>query len=202
MNCVELEQSLAEVEVGGSVEQRAHLRICPECAALVKELDLIVEAAASLQAAEDPSPRVWNSIEIALRKEGLIRTQRPLVSSFRARWGAVRWLVPIAAMLLLSLGIYLHRQQTTDQVAIATVATPLAKPADFNDDDLMQEVAENTPAMRAQYQENLRQVNESIRDAQGMVQASPNDEDARRMLMAAYQQKAMLFQLAMDRSLQ
>jgi hypothetical protein len=55
--------------------------------------------------------------------------------------------------------------------------------------------------MKTQYEENLRQVNASIRDAQGVVDESPNDEDARRSLMDAYQQKSMLFELAMDRSL-
>jgi len=68
MNCVELQRSLAEVEDGSGVEQRVHLRTCPACSALVKELDLIIAAAGELQAAEEPSPRVWNSIEIALRR--------------------------------------------------------------------------------------------------------------------------------------
>lgn len=202
MDCVELELSLAEVEDGSSVEQRAHLRACPACSALMKELDLIIEAAGNLQAADEPSPRVWNSIEAALRKEGLIRPQRPVVSSFGARWGAVRWLVPAAAMLLLSLGLYLHQQQTRNEFVAHEGAAPLVKTADLDDEELMQEVAENAPAMKTQYAENLRQVNESIRDAQGLVRESPNDEDARRMLMTAYQQKEMLFQLAMDRSLQ
>jgi hypothetical protein len=44
-------------------------------------------------------------------------------------------------------------------------------------------------------------VNESIREAQGFVDESPNDQDARRSLTDAYQQKSMLFELAMDRSL-
>jgi hypothetical protein len=81
------------------------------------------------------------------------------------------------------------------------VAVPAANSSDLNDADLMQEVVDNEPAMKTQYAENLRQVNESIRDAQGVVDESPNDEDARRSLMDAYQQKSMLFQMAMDRSL-
>ena len=64
MNCVELRQSLAEVEDGGSVQQRAHLRACHACSALVRDLNLIVTTAGQLRAADDPSPRVWNSIEI------------------------------------------------------------------------------------------------------------------------------------------
>jgi len=44
-------------------------------------------------------------------------------------------------------------------------------------------------------------VNEYIRDAKSSVAANPNDDDARRALMDAYQEKAMLFELALDRSL-
>jgi hypothetical protein len=205
MNCVELEQSLAEVESVGSVEQRAHLRACPACSALVTELNQIIAVARQLQGAHEPSPRVWNSIEIILRQEGLIRPQRagrPIVPSFSIRWGAARWLVPAAAMLLLALGIYVRRESLPNQLAEhAAVTVPVANPSDLNDDDLMQEVAANSPAMKTQFEENLRQVNESIHDAQGMVDESPNDEEARRSLMDAYQQKSMLFEMAMDRSL-
>lgn len=208
MNCVELQQSLAEVEDGSNSEQNAHLRMCPACSALVNELELIVAAAGRLQEADDPSPRVWNSIEIALRQEGLIRAQhnRPLLPSFSARWGAARWLVPGAAMVLLAVGIFL-RQQSRQETAGTTLTTASAvnrsdlTQGDLNDEDLMQEVADNSPSMKTQYQENLKQVNESIRDAQHLVDESPNDEDARRSLMDAYQQKSMLFEMAMDRSL-
>jgi len=206
MNCVELRQSLAEVEDGSGVEQRAHLRACPACSALVGDLNLIVTAAAQLRAADEPSPRVWNSIEFALRQEGLIRPlrpARPLIPSFSARWGAARWLVPAAAMLLLALGIYVRRESLPNQVARqASVAMPAANPSDLNDDDLRQEIANNTPEVKTQYLENLRQVNESIRDAQGVVDEAPNDEEARRSLMDAYQQKSMLFEMAMDRPLE
>jgi hypothetical protein len=69
----------------------------------------------------------------------------------------------------------------------------------LNDDDLIQEVALNEPTMQGAYEENLRRVNESIRDAQIVVNENPNDEDAHRSLMDAYQQKSMLFEMAMDR---
>jgi hypothetical protein len=204
MNCVELQRSLAEVEDGSSMQQRAHLSTCRDCTALLEELNLIVAAASELQAESEPSPRVWNSIEIALRQEGLIRPQRrgaAGVPSFSARWGAARWLVPAAAMLLLALGIYVrNHSQSTTFIQQASVVAPAANASDLDDADLMQEVSANAPAMKTQYEENLRQVNESIHDAQGMVNASPNDEDARRSLEDAYQQKSMLFELAMDRS--
>ena len=205
MNCVELQHSLAEVEDGSTIEQRAHLMDCPACSALVKELDVIIEAAGRLQGADEPSPRVWNSITIALRQEGLIRPQREArsaASSFTARWGAARWLVPAAAMLLLALGLYVrHQSSPTPLAQEASAVAPVARSSDLDDDDLMQEVAANAPGMKTQYQDSLRQVNDSIREAQGFVDESPNDQEASRSLMDAYHQKSMLFEMAMDRSL-
>ena len=206
MNCVELQQSLAEVEDLSGAEQRAHLKACPACSALVQELNQIVAAASELRAADEPSPRVWNSIEIALRREGLIRPQtahRVPVASFSARWGRARWLVPAAAMLLLVVGVYQRQESSSTRSSQdAAVVAPVVNPSGLNDEDFIQEVAENTPALRIQYEENLRRVNDSIRDAQSALDESPNDEDARRSLMDAYQQKSMLFQMAMDRSLE
>jgi len=205
MNCVELQQSLAEGEDTRTLEQEAHLRACPACSELVGELDVIVEAASRLPGADGPSPRVWNSIEAALRKEGLIHAPGAHRPSFAARWGAARWLVPAAAMLLVVVALYERHQllpnETSPQGSLATRATPVAHAnlSGLNDDDLMQEVEDNAPTMRAEYAENLRLVNESIREAQGLVDESPNDADARRLLMDAYQQKSMLFEMAMDR---
>jgi hypothetical protein len=202
MNCVELRESLAGVEDGSTPEQRTHLRTCSDCSELLEELNLIVVTAAELQASDEPSPRVWNSIELALRQEGLIRPQnaarRSPLPSFSARWGAARWLVPAAAMLLLAVGIYERHTALPDQIRQEATALTPVNVSGLNDDDLIQEVAANAPALQGQYEENLRRVNESIRDAQSMVNENPNDQDARRSLMDAYQQKSMLFEMAMD----
>jgi anti-sigma factor RsiW len=206
MNCVELQASLAEIEHGSSAEQRAHLKTCPECSALVAELNLIASAAIELRAADEPSPRVWNSIEIALRQEGLIRPQRvsrSLLPALSSRWGWARWMVPAAAVLLIAVGVYVRQHSLSRQLAGNTApaaVTDLAV-AGLNDDDLLQEVAQLSPAMQAQYTDDLRHVNQYIQDAKSIVASNPNDEEARRSLMEAYQEKAMLFELAMDRSL-
>jgi hypothetical protein len=204
MNCLELQNSLAEVEDASTVEQRAHLMDCAACYALVQELDLIIEAAGRLQGAEEPSARVWNSIATALHDEGLIRPQRPIpfpVSSFAARWGAARWLVPAAAMLLVALGLYVKQHSAPREVALQpAVVAPAVNTSGLNDEELIQEVADNTPAIRGEYVDNLRRVNDSIREAQTYLDESPNDEDARRSLMDAYHQKSMLFEMAMERT--
>ena len=206
MTCVELQQSLAEIEDGSSAAQRAHLRSCSSCTALVDELALIISSAPELVEADEPSPRVWNSIEIALRQEGLIRPQRanrPVISSFGARWGWARWMVPAAATLLILVGIYVKQRSSSPQLIknIATMSSPDVPMAGLNDDELLQAVSDQPPVAQAQYQDNLRRVNQYIQDAKMNVETSPDDEDARRSLMEAYQQKAMLFEMTMDRSL-
>jgi hypothetical protein len=210
MNCVELHQSLAEVEDSSSAEQQAHLAGCPACSTLVADLNLIISTAAELRGVDEPSPRVWNSIAIALRQERLIRPPREsrlLVASFGERWGRARWMVPAAAALLILVGIYANQHSLSTRLSKdshpipAPAANVAVADAGMNDADLLQEVADRAPFMKMQYEDNLRRVNEYIVDAQSTVDANPNDTEARRSLMDAYQQKAMLFEMAMDRSL-
>ena len=210
MTCVELQESLVENESGSSAEQRAHLKNCPDCAKLVADLLVIACSAGDLRAAHEPHPRVWKSIEASLRREGLIRPQRrslSLLPSFGSQWSWARWLAPAAALLLVSLGIYLRQHTRTGDTADQGMSTPVTTVSDaaiagLDDNDLLQEIAQQSPALRAQYADNLQRVNAYILDAKTVVDADPSDEEARRSLMEAYQEKAMLFELALDRSLQ
>ncbi len=218
MNCFELQESLVEFDYSCTSQrspgQQAHLQTCAECSSLVAELSLIAATAVDLREAADPSPRVWNSLEIALRQEGIIRPQRPsrsLLPSLGSRWSWARWMVPSAAVVLLAVGLYLRPPAPSQQLARETTPNSRTEAgpneagpneAGLNDDDLLQEVAQMSPALQTQYAENLRSVNQYISDAKGVVAENPNDEEARRSLLEAYQEKAMLFDLAMDRSLQ
>jgi hypothetical protein len=206
MNCVELQASLVEIEDGASAAQRDHLKNCSECAALLTELTLISSAAVELRAADDPAPHIWKSIESKLREEGVIRPQRAnrsLVPTLGSRWGWVRWMAPAAAALLITLGLYVRQHSLVHRLSrdTAAVAASDLAVAGLNDDDLLVEIAQQSPAIKAQYADNLRRVNQYIQDAKSVVAANPDDDEARRSLMEAYQQKAMLFELAMDRSL-
>ncbi len=108
MTCSEFQQELPEfMEEGGSSELNAHLKDCTNCSGLVTSLQSIVNEARYLQATDEPSPRVWNSIEIILRQEKLIRDPQPsgrhsIIPSLRQRWGIAAWLVPAAAGLLIA----------------------------------------------------------------------------------------------------
>jgi hypothetical protein len=210
MTCAEFQRELPELlEQGGTPELRAHLKVCPTCSGLLASLESIVREARQLQALEEPSPRVWNSIEIALRQEKLIRAPRPansLVPSLFHRWGAMAWAVPLAAALLVAAGISLYRRPSSpagagQQAAVSAAVRNAKLAGDLSDEQLLQEVSRRAPLMRADYERNLKDVNEYIRDAQDSVNANPNDEEAQQALMDAYGQKSMIYEMALDRSL-
>ena len=213
MTCSEFQRELPEyMEEGGSTELQAHVRICTECSGLVATLQSIVQEARNLQASEEPSPRVWNAIELILRQENLIRepqreVRHSIIPPLRQRWGIAAWLVPTAAALLVGAGVLLYQQRPTGRQAAsgpppaARVTAKAVATGDVSDEQLLQEVSVRAPMMRAAYETNLRDVNNYIRDAQDSVNANPNDEEAQQALMDAYGQKSMIYEMALDRSL-
>jgi len=70
MNCVELQQSLAEVEDGSTPEQSTHLKTCPACSELLQELNLIVAGASELQAATNPAPEFGTPLKLRCGRKG------------------------------------------------------------------------------------------------------------------------------------
>ena len=70
------------------------------------------------------------------------------------------------------------------------------------DADDQQLLADMSPTTRSIYEENLKSVNASIQDAQTTLAGDPDNEEARHFLQDAYNQKAMVYELAMDRSME
>jgi hypothetical protein len=217
MNCTDFQEILPEVFDGGrTAEQTAHLKSCPRCSGLLADLDLIAREARQLQELAEPSPRVWNSIEIELRREGVIHELPggPVLVTPRARpWSLGVWLAPVAALALVAVGIGVYQRQWRGPQAPPQVTTsapaPIPnpqpaknQPANNNEDQqLLAAVASRSPAMRAQYASNLQSVNAYIRDAEESAQADPNDEEAQQIVMDAYEQRAAVYEMALDRSL-
>jgi hypothetical protein len=244
MNCAEFQRVLAEMmDGGGNAEQESHLGSCSSCSGLVSDLnaissqartlqaseepsprvwqsiertlqqwqldlDSIAEQARTLQASEEPSPRVWNSLEIALRQEGLIRQpqlERSVVPFFQ-RW-RMAWLVPVTAALLVG-GVILTERGDQGGTRIAdqqqmppSQGAPSQNTSANDDQQVLEAVASRTPAAKDAYAANLQNVNAYIKDAEQSVQADPNDEEAQQYLMSAYEQKSMIYDMALDRSL-
>jgi hypothetical protein len=207
MNCAEFQRILPDIiDEGHTPEQEAHLRSCYICSNLISDLTAISREAQLLQASEEPNPRVWNSIEIALRREGLIR--QPLRDSEvpppSRRWN-LAWLVPVAAALLVAFGIITYQRgvsrQTARQSLVTLVSESSLAPPSVDDQVLLEALGTHSPTMRVAYETNLRNVNAYIHDAEDQANADPNDEEARQSLMNAYQEKAMVYEMALNRSL-
>ena len=213
MTCEEFERVLPELEGGHSIEQEAHLRSCSACSDLVSDLNAISQQARFLEDSEEPSPWVWNSIELALRQDGLIRqAQREQALTLAPLLGwKLRWLVPLAAAFLVAFGVLMHQhgtgqphvsKQPPPPTGVVTAVRPNDGVAMASDDQqLLNTVAARMPSMRAAYETNLRSVNAYIRDAEQSAHSDPNDAVAQQYLMSAYEQKAMVYEMALDRSL-
>ena len=207
MTCEEFERVLPELGSGHNIEQEEHLRSCCACSDLVADLNAISRQSRLLQGSEEPSPWVWNSIETSLRQEGLIRQplhEHSLLHPPRLSW-KLRWLVPAAAALLIVFGVILHERGAgptpTAEQQSPPAGVQTAEVMASEDMQLLNTVAARMPSMRDAYEANLRTVNAYIRDAEQSAHSDPNDEVAQQYLRNAYEQKAMVYEMALDRSL-
>ena len=80
--------------------------------------------------------------------------------------------------------------------AIASAVEP--EPS-AEDQQFLSAVSTLAPSTRATYESQLQAVNADIRESQAYLDQNPGDPDARQHLMDAYQQKALLYQIALDR---
>ena len=141
MNCQAFEEILPEItDGGGTPEQMAHLTTCTDCAMLWADLRFIADEAAALPADYEPVTDLWPGIALQLQQEGVIRPQgaqgttdgatvipfvRPTTT---AQPGfSAKWLMPLAAMLVLGLGTYLAVVSGTPREVVRF--TPAVRPA-------------------------------------------------------------------------
>ena len=216
MTCAEFQKVLPYIiETGGNAEQEEHLRSCSQCSDLVGDLKYIAECAKLLVPMIDPNPRVWEEISKSLEQEGLVRKATPrgrlLVPTQSSRWGPAAWIASaaVAILVIAALSMYHARSSRTDQAS-----SPAAAPAeaalhavnlrglsDADDQQLLTKVGTASPSLREAYATSLQRVNSYIADAQKSLQQNPDDADVQQHLREAYQQKAMLYDMATARSL-
>jgi hypothetical protein len=210
MNCEEFQEVLPEVIDGGrSPEQDWHLKSCTECRTLVEDLYTISQQAKMLRESEEPSPQLWTAIQAGLEREGLIalpERQPVLVLKRTPRWNPA-WLLPIAASVFVLFGVLRYQRNDQPVNTTAAISQPAASTQAIltlapQDEQIMTTLASYAPTMRAKYETDLQNVNAYIRDAQDSVHSNPNDALASQYLMDAYEQKAMLYQMVLDRPLQ
>jgi hypothetical protein len=78
MTCAEFQKVLPYIiESGGNLEEEDHLKTCPICSDLVRDLRYIADQAKLLVPMEDPNPRVWDGIQKSLEKDGIVKNDKP-----------------------------------------------------------------------------------------------------------------------------
>ena len=75
----------------------------------------------------------------------------------------------------------------------------ISQPTSTEDNEFLTEVSQRAPTMRATYANQLQAVNKEIRETQAYITRNPGDVDARQHLLECYEQKAMFYQIALDR---
>jgi hypothetical protein len=114
-------------------------------------------------------------------------------------------MLAVAAVILLAIWIIAYRGSRPQSASPAEISNAAPNPAsaDLDEDDarLLQEVSHRSPSARALYEENLKSVNRYIADARKALQEDPSSQEAHQHLIAASDEKAMLYKMALWRSL-
>ncbi len=215
MTCAEFQKVLPYIiDSGGNAEEEAHLQSCPVCTDLVNDLKYIAEQAKLLVPMIDPRPEVWDGIQSSLEREGLVRPARgtgrfhaPVAVLPQRSGPGAGLLVTLAGLLIIAIGLLTYRgmrRNPADSNTAAVSSGPAQTTAAALDDDdemLLQQVSAHAPAVREVYADSLKSVNAYIADARKAVASDPSDAVAKAHLVSAYEQKTMLYNMALSRSL-
>ena len=206
MHCKEVEVVLEqEGFVPVPEAARAHLSGCSSCRNLIADLTAIVATAHLLPAEVEPPARVWNSLRLQLEEEGIIRTAgtRPRWLSF-SEFFRPRLLATAAVGLLIVAAAALQFQRPATQPTEARNTygnlyqdTSLT----LNNDEAhlpAMQLAGNS-SMDVSLRQNLDIVDKFIVDCEQRVKEQPQDDLTREYLSGAYQQKAELISVMMER---
>jgi len=198
MTCAEFQRVLPYIiDTGGNAEQEGHLRECAVCADLVADLKYIADQAKLLVPMEDPSPRVWDGLQKSLEREGLVKSAPARRSLLGLPLRDLGWVAAGAAVVILLAGIFFTRTTApAEQTSPLAMQQPANTAGDADDEQVLATVAQLSPDVRETYRQGLHDVNTYIQDAERSVKENPDDQSARQLLMQAYQQKAMLYQMA------
>src|SRR5258708_2168778 len=204
LSCEQFEELLPEVVDGGiwNADQQTHAHGCAKCSSLVEDLREIAQEAPELASMHEPSPRVWQELRKSLVAEGIIRPQakpgRLMDFFFSPRWRPALIPMGAAAALLIIFVAYRSDNHPTTTATNSSIGAPANVAAMLDDDDvqLLNEVANRAPSLRASYEEDLKSANLYIQDAKDTVAKSPDSDEAREDLMHAYNEKAMVYEMA------
>jgi len=207
------ENLLVELEASGLEEPLspgavAHLDECSHCSGLVADLKAIRAESFALVEAEPPA-RIWVSLRNQLESEGLIResavapvaagSQISLWTRLRPALAGAYLAVLLAVATLWSIRVepvLMVDSETTiggTQVVVPSELVPAAE------ETATPEIRGRNPVVTASYTKSLETIDNFIRLCEKTVREEPGNEAAREYLYDAYQQKAGLLAMSMER---
>jgi hypothetical protein len=195
-----------------SQDAQAHVRACPNCSSVIKDLEAIHTEARSWSASEQDAPeRVWTALRAQLEQEGLIRetvragVDRAQAEAPRSGWFAglfprlprpvlagayLAGLVAVAFALSGPVNKRVNEARWLKGTQIST--SPLSAQLNFAEQDSNSYVTRSNPVVSASLHQNLAIVDNYIALCEKSVSEEPQNEVARDYLYEAYQQKADL----------
>ena len=195
-----------------SQDAQAHVRACPNCSSVIKDLEAIHTEARSWSASEQDAPeRVWTALRAQLEQEGLIRetvpagVDRAQAEAPRSGWFAglfprlprpvlagayLAALVAVAFALSGPVNKRVNEARWLKGTQIST--SPLSAQLNFAEQNSNSYVTRSNPAVAASLHQNLAIVDNYIALCEKSVSEEPQNEVARDYLYEAYQQKADL----------
>jgi hypothetical protein len=185
---------------------RAHLSACPSCQSLVADLTAIVATAHLLPAEVDPPGRVWVSLRSQLEEEGIIRSAAQHGSWWHA-WSELfrtRVLATSGVALIIFAAVILQTRHPVEPTQTeARTAYRIYNDTSVvlsNDEARLPAVQfANASGVDVSLRQNLDIVDRFIADCEQRMKAEPQDDLAREYLSGAYQQKAELLSVMMER---
>jgi hypothetical protein len=206
MQCKEVEVVLEqEGFVPVPAAARAHLSGCSSCRNFVADLTAIVATAHLLPAEVEPPPRVWASLRAQLEEEGIIRSAATRTGwlsfseLFRPRLlatGAVGLLIVFAAALQFQRSAM---QPTEARNAYENLYQDTSLTLNNDEAHLPAMQLAGNSDMDVSLRQNLDIVDKFIVDCEQRVKEQPQDDLTREYLSGAYQQKAELISVMMER---
>jgi hypothetical protein len=184
---------------------RAHLAGCSSCQSFIADLTAIVATAHLFPAEVDPPARVWTSLRMQLEEEGIIRSAghhsfwRGFSEFFRPRLLAT---AAVGLLILAAAALQFQRptaqpteaRNTYDSVYQDTSLTLSNDEAHLPSGPLV-----GNSGVDVSLRQNLDIVDKFIVDCEQRVKENPQDDLTREYLTGAYQQKAELISVMMDR---
>jgi hypothetical protein len=185
---------------------RAHLAGCQSCQNLVADLTALVATTHLLPAEVEPPSHIWSSLRNQLEVEGIIRS--PAVA--RASWWSgfpelfrTRVLATSAVGFLIIAAVFLQLRGPVDHPVVAHTNYQIYSDTSLvlNNDEAHLPVVQfaSASSVDVSLRQNLDIVDKFIADCEQRMKAEPQDDLAREYLSGAYQQKAELLSVMMER---